>query len=161
MNRILLTGTTLLTLISAGMPPSAAHKHATRYQPVPVQGQWSGSGVKIDGVDAGSPAARAGLRSGDVVVGINGNPINSGHDVDPFIARGGGRPITIDVKRGGTFVRLRATPRNGMLGYTYTYYPFCPGGKYCASDEPPPPPYIPPPPIPDIPQPSLQPPIQN
>jgi S1-C subfamily serine protease len=144
MNRILLTGTTLLALISAGMPASAAHEHATRYYPAPVQGQWSGSGVKIDGVDPGSPAARAGLRSGDVIVGINGSPINSHNDVDPFVARGGGRPITIDVKRGGTLVRLRATPRQGTLGYSYTYYPFCPGGNYCASDDPPPP-YVPPP----------------
>ena len=37
MNRILLTGTTLLTLVSAGMPASAAHKHATRYYPAPVR----------------------------------------------------------------------------------------------------------------------------
>ena len=160
MNRILLIGTALFALISA-IPASAAHKHAARYQPVPVQGQSSGSGVKIDGLDPGSPAARAGLRSGDVIVGINGSPINSQSDVTPFLAGGGGRPITIDVRRGGTLVRLRATRPQGLLGYTYTYYPFCPGGKYCASDDPPPPePFIPPP-IPDIPQPLLQPPIQN
>jgi hypothetical protein len=30
MNGIVLTGTALLTLISAGMPANAAHKHATR-----------------------------------------------------------------------------------------------------------------------------------
>lgn len=148
MNRILLTGTALLTLISAGMPASAAPKHARQYQQVPLQQQSFGSGARIDGVDPNSPAERAGLRSGDVIVGINGSPINSHSDVNPFVARGGGRPITIDVKRGGTLVRLRATPRQGMLGYSYTYYPFCPGGNYCASDDPPPPPYIPDPPIP-------------
>jgi hypothetical protein len=72
----------------------------------------------------------------------------------------------------GTIVRLRATPgyglaptpyggveRRRMLGYSYTYYPFCPGGKYCASDDPPP--YIPPPPIPDFPQQPPQPPPQQ
>jgi membrane-associated protease RseP (regulator of RpoE activity) len=160
MNRILLTGTALFALISA-IPASAAHKHAARYQPVFPQDQWSGPGVMIDGVDSGSPAARAGLRSGDVIVGINGSPINSHYDVDPFLARGGGRPITIDVKRGGALVRLRATPRQGLLGYTYTYYPFCPGGKYCASDDPPPPPYIPDPPIPTPPPYIPPPPIQN
>jgi membrane-associated protease RseP (regulator of RpoE activity) len=161
MNRILLTGTTLLTLISAGMPASAAHKHATPLRQAPLQRQWLGSGALIDAVDRNSPAERAGLRAGDVIVGINGSRINGQSDVTPFLGGGGGRPLTIDVKRGATLVRLRAAPRNGLLGYTYTYYPFCPGGRYCASDDPPPEPYIPPPPIPDIPQPSLQPPIQQ
>lgn len=162
MNRILLTGTTLLTLIGAAMPASAAHKHAIPFRQVPLQRQWLGSGAPIEGVDSNSPAERAGLRSGDVIVGINGSPINSQSDVDPFVARGGGRPITIDVKRGGTLVRLRATPRQGMLGYSYTYYPFCPGGNYCGSSDDAPPPDIPPPPIPtpppDVPIPF---PIQN
>src|ERR1700678_856962 len=120
MNRILLTGATLLTLISAGMPASAAHKHATPFRQAPLQRQWFGSGAQIEGVDRNSSAERAGLRSGDVIVGINGSPINNHSDVDPFVAQGGGRPITIDVKRGGPLVRLRATPRQGMLGYSYT-----------------------------------------
>jgi membrane-associated protease RseP (regulator of RpoE activity) len=160
MNRILLTGTTLLTLISAGMPASAAHKHATPLRQAPLQRQWLGSGALIDAVDRNSLAERAGLRAGDVIVGINGSPINSQSDVTPFLAGGGGRPITIHVKRGGTLVRLRATRPQGLLGYTYTYYPFCPGGKYCASDdpyvEPPVPPPDPPPPPPP-PPPQIQP----
>jgi membrane-associated protease RseP (regulator of RpoE activity) len=160
MNRILLTGPALLALIGATVPANATHKPAIRYQQAPVQQQWFGSGAKIEGVDSNSPAERAGLRSGDVIVGINGSPINNHSDVDPFVARGAGRPITIDVKRGGTLVRLRATPRQGMLGYSYTNYPFCPGGKYCGSSEPPPPPFITnPPPAPDPPPPPF--PIQS
>jgi membrane-associated protease RseP (regulator of RpoE activity) len=154
MNRILLTGTALLTLLNAAVPASAAHKQATRYQQAPIQRQLLGSGAYVEGVDASSPAERAGLRPGDYIVGINGSPINNHSDLDPFVARGGGRPITVEVKRGGTLVRLRATPRQGKLGYSYTYYPFCPGGNYCASDDPPPPePFIPPP----IPQPPPEP----
>jgi S1-C subfamily serine protease len=130
-NRILLTGTAFLTLLDAAVPASAAHKQATRYQQAPILQQLLGSSAYVEGVDASSPAERAGLRPGDYIVGINGSPINNHSDVDPFVARGGGRPITIDVKRGGTLVRLRATPRQGMLGYSYTYYPFCPGGNYC------------------------------
>jgi membrane-associated protease RseP (regulator of RpoE activity) len=165
MNRILLTGTTLLTLISAGMPASAAHKHATRFYPAPVQPGWLGPGALIDEVDANSPAARAGMRPGDRIVGINGRPINGILDVNPSV-EGGTRPLTVDIARGQSRLRVRVSPPNGrwqrgVLGITGTYYPFCPGGRYCASDDPPPPPYIPPPPIPDIPQPLLQPPIQN
>jgi membrane-associated protease RseP (regulator of RpoE activity) len=174
MNRILLTGTALLTLINAGMPASAAPKHATRYQRAPLQRQLLGSGAYVEGVDASSPAERAGLRPGDYIVGINGSPINNHSDVDPLVAGGGGRPLTLDVRRGGTIVRLRATPgyglaptpyggveRRRMLGYSYTYYPFCPGGNYCgSSDDTPLPVYNPPPIIPDPPPPPL-PPITN
>ena len=162
MNRILLTGTTFLTLLNVAVPASAAQKHATRYQQAPIQQQLFGSGARVDDVDANSPAARAGLRPGDRIVGINGSPINNQSDVNPFVAGGGGRPLTLDVRRGGTLVRLRAAPRQGLLGYSYTYYPFCPGGNYCASDDdPPPPPYIPDPPIPTPPPDYTPPPIQN
>jgi C-terminal processing protease CtpA/Prc len=45
-----------------------------------VQQQWLGSGARVEGVDANSPAERAGLRLGDVIVGINGSPINNYSD---------------------------------------------------------------------------------
>jgi membrane-associated protease RseP (regulator of RpoE activity) len=157
MNRILATGAALLTLIGA-VPANAAHKHTTRDPRAPVQQQWIGAGALIDDVDSNSPAARAGMRPGDRIVGINGSPINSQNDVDPFLAQGG-RAITIDVKRDGAVVRLRATPQHGMLGYSYTKYPFCPGGNYCGSSDPQPPPYIPDPPIPTPPY--IPPPVSN
>lgn len=138
MNRALLSGTILLTLFNAGMPANAARMHARHYQHTqPVQQHRSGAGAYVEGVDAGSPAERAGLRPGDIIVQINGNPINNQSDVDPFVAGGRGRPITIHVRRGGTIVRLRATPRFGlaptpsgvaerrrMLGYSYTVRSF-------------------------------------
>jgi membrane-associated protease RseP (regulator of RpoE activity) len=137
MNRILLTGTALLTLLNAGMPANAAHMGATRHQQAPIQRQWFGSGAYVEGVDANSPAERAGLRPGDYIVAINGSPINNQSDVDPFVAGGGGRPLTLDVRRGGTILRFRATPRFGlaptpyggverrrMLGYSYTVFGF-------------------------------------
>ena len=99
MNRILLTGAALLTLINAGMPTSAAPKHARQYQEVPQQRSF-GSGARVDEVDPNSPAARAGMRPGDRIVGINGTPIDGISDVIPFVA-GGGRPITVDIERGG------------------------------------------------------------
>ena len=80
MNRMLPAGTALLMLINAGVPAHAAHKRATRYQ-VPVQPHWFGSGARIDEVDANSPAARAGMRPGDVVIGVNGSPVNSMYDI--------------------------------------------------------------------------------
>jgi membrane-associated protease RseP (regulator of RpoE activity) len=142
MNRKLATGAALLTLIGA-VPANAAPRHANRYQQTPVQQQRVGSGVKIKRVDAGSPADRAGMRSGDSIVGINGSPVNDPYNIQPFLAQGGGRALTIDVRRDGALVRLRATPRNGMLGYSYN--PAC-FDSACATYDPPP--YIPDPPIP-------------
>jgi membrane-associated protease RseP (regulator of RpoE activity) len=164
MNRILLTGTALLTLISAGMPASAAPKYARQYQQVPLQQQSFGSGARVDEVDRNSPAARAGILPGDRIVGIDGKPIDDISDATPFVA-GGGRPITIAIERGGTLMRVRASPPNGgwhpgALGITGTEYFFGHGDP--SSDEPyvpgfadtyipdPPPPPPPPPPLPPI-----------
>ena len=153
MNRMLLAGTALLMLINAGVPAHAAHKRATRYQ-VPVQPHWFGSGARIDEVDANSPAARAGMRPGDVVIGVNGSPVNSMYDIH---VGQNGRPLTVDVNRGGTLVRLRATPQRGRpLGITGTVFGFGIGGS---GQGDPPPPYIPPPaPDPPIPPPPPMPP---
>ena len=148
MNRILLAGAAFLTLINVAVPASAAHKHATRHYPAPVQPQWVGSGARVDAVDPNSAAERAGMRPGDLIVGVNGNPIDDSINVGPLLMRSGGRPMTIDIKRGGTIVRLRARPQNGMRGVTYTWYPSGHGGDTYI--EPPfqPPPIPPDPPVP-------------
>src|ERR1700693_960087 len=149
MNGILLAGTALLALTAAAVPAYAAHKHATQYHPARVQPQWVGSGERVDAVDPNSPAERAGMRPGDLIVGVNGNPIDDSINVGPLLMRSGGRPMTIDIKRGGTIVRLRARPQNGMRGVTYTWYPSGHGGDTYIE-----PPFVtnpPPAPLPDPP----------
>ena len=37
---------------------------------------YSGSGVRLDDVRAGTPAQRAGLRSGDIIIAVNGTPVD-------------------------------------------------------------------------------------
>jgi membrane-associated protease RseP (regulator of RpoE activity) len=144
MNRILLTGTAFLALINVAVPASAAHKHATGSYPAPVQPRWVGSGARVDAVDPNSPAERAGMRPGDLIVGVDGRPVDSSTNVLPFVAQSSGRPMTVDIKRGGTIVRLRARPQNGRLGFTYTIYPFGRGDDTYVE----PPPIPPDPPIP-------------
>ena len=143
MNRILLTGTALLALINAAVPANATRRQAMRYQQAPVQQESFGKGVRVDATDRNSAAAKAGLRPGDWLVGINGSPINGHSDMDPFVKGGGGRPITIVVERDGTHVRLRATPQNGTLGLTSTEF-FFGRGEPSPYIEPP----VQPPPIP-------------
>jgi hypothetical protein len=38
---------------------------------------WSGAGVRLDSVRAGTPAAQAGLQTGDLIVAVNGMPVDN------------------------------------------------------------------------------------
>ena len=60
----------------------------------------------VERVLASSPAKRAGLRSGDVVVAVNGQKV-SGSTLTKRIGGSGGRPIALTVRRDGKLVRLR------------------------------------------------------
>lgn len=119
MKRIVPIGFALLGLINATMPADAAHRQARRpgAAPIPQQryvaplpSQWAGNGVRIEEVIPNTGAARAGIRPGDVLVGINGRTINGYPDLDAAVAASGGRALTLDVYRGGSRIRLRALP---------------------------------------------------
>ena len=67
-------------------------------------------GVVITDLDPSGAAASAGLREGDVIQQINGNPVRSGEDIRSAQNASGGKPLVLLVVRGGisTFVPLRA-----------------------------------------------------
>jgi serine protease Do len=82
----------------------------------------SGRGIRIEAVLAGQPAARAGLRAGDVVVAIDGQPVPTLGDFRRAVAA---LPIGLatvhEVVRGDTAVALEVTagecpPGLGTLG---------------------------------------------
>jgi S1-C subfamily serine protease len=50
-------------------------------------GGQSTSGLQISGVESGTPAASAGLTAGDVIVSINGSPVQSTSDVAAALAK--------------------------------------------------------------------------
>lgn len=79
------------------------------------------SGVRIAGVTPGGPAAAAGLRSGDVLVSVNGSPLdNADPDIRVTQARTAlkgltpGTPVAIRYVRAGTTSEVRITPRNDL-----------------------------------------------
>ncbi|HEX6640192.1 MAG TPA: PDZ domain-containing protein, partial [Thermoanaerobaculia bacterium] len=57
-------------------------------------------GVLVTDVEDGTPAARAGLRGGDVIIEVNGNEVHQLGDVHQHAARAEG-PIELTVVRGG------------------------------------------------------------
>jgi serine protease Do len=61
-----------------------------------------GPGVWVAAVEAGGPAARAGLRVGDVVVEIDGQRVSSAEDFRALVAQlGGGKKLTLRLERRG------------------------------------------------------------
>lgn len=75
---------------------------------------YSGKGVRVTGARADSPAARAGVQAGDVIVKVDTHEITNIHDymfalkeLEP------GREIVVEVERGGARVPLKVIPAPG------------------------------------------------
>jgi putative serine protease PepD len=73
-------------------------------------GTTTDSGAKILGVNSSSPAARAGLRRGDVVTAVAGEPVADGIALIVAIrAHQPGDTVPFTVRRGGSSMQLRIT----------------------------------------------------
>jgi len=115
MKRILLTGIAALVLSAAVLPAAAAHKMGRHYDHPAIGQQSFGSGARVEEVLPDTPAARAGIRAGDVIVAIGGRPVSGYADLDNVVGTSGGRPLTVDIARGGTHLRLKATPMHALV----------------------------------------------
>ncbi len=72
----------------------------------------SKSGVLVTGVEAGSPAARAGLESGDIIVEFGGRPVTGIDDLHRLLASDRiGMQTTVVVLRNAEKVELEITPQ--------------------------------------------------
>ena len=63
----------------ATVPPAAAPENAPPRRVslgTTPDYAWNGKGVRLDGVRDGTPAAQAGLQPGDIIVELNGTPVN-------------------------------------------------------------------------------------
>ena len=69
----------------------------------------------IGDVIAGDPAAQAGLKPGDVVVALEGQPVMSWDELAEKIHRRAGEPTRLDVKRGGETLTITVTPKRGKI----------------------------------------------
>jgi S1-C subfamily serine protease len=78
------------------------------------QGSWvhkeDASGNSIEAVQAGSPGAVAGIKTGDIITSVEGQAIDPSHRLeDVLVQYAPGRTISVEVYRGGTYVTLRVT----------------------------------------------------
>jgi S1-C subfamily serine protease len=68
------------------------------------------SGVLVTSVDAEGPAAKAGLKAGDVVTKLGSDAISDSEDLREAVARAeGGSEVTVTVQRDGRPVELKVT----------------------------------------------------
>jgi serine protease Do len=64
-------------------------------------------GVKIDSVFSESPADKAGIKSGDIILSINNQPVDNNSQLSVLVSQvKGGEPIPIEVVRNGSRMKL-------------------------------------------------------
>jgi serine protease Do len=87
-----------------------AARHAQPDRPglgLQVKDAPDGSGAYVGSVRPDSPAERAGVKAGDVVVELSGAPVQNAADVARIAAqRRPGQPTSIGVRRGGERLTL-------------------------------------------------------
>ena len=66
--------------------------------------------ARVDKVEAGSAAEKAGFQAGDVVVGIDGKTIGSFSDMQRVVVGRAGDQLTFSIKRGDATLQLRGAP---------------------------------------------------
>ena len=66
--------------------------------------------TRIGQVTEGSPASQAGLRTGDRVVSVNGEPIAAADRLRSLIRASAEKPMEIDVEREDKVIRVQVTP---------------------------------------------------
>jgi regulator of sigma E protease len=64
----------------------------------------------IDKVEPGQPASEAGLKPGDMIVGLDGKPIYSGRVLVQGLQDGKGKPVGLTVQRDGKDFQVHVTP---------------------------------------------------
>jgi regulator of sigma E protease len=66
--------------------------------------------ARVDSVQPDSPAATAGIQSGDVITAIDGSAIGSFSEMQRIVSTRAGQKLSIAIKRGDTNIEVQATP---------------------------------------------------
>jgi regulator of sigma E protease len=80
--------------------------------------QYLNGPIAVKEVQPGTPADRAGLRARDKIESVDGHPFHSVNALLAYMQVGQGKPLTLDVDRNGTDVKLTAEPAK-LQGSTY------------------------------------------
>jgi regulator of sigma E protease len=83
----------------------------------------------VGALSPGSPADRAGLRRGDVIVGLNGEKTTSAQRISEVIKVNEGKPVTFQIERDRTVQDIVVTPES-MDGLVRVGIQFSPFGEF-------------------------------
>ncbi|MFZ0641239.1 MAG: RIP metalloprotease RseP [Candidatus Acidiferrales bacterium] len=72
--------------------------------------------VEIDSVSRDDPAAKAGLKSGDVIISVNGQPLANSDIAVALIKESDGKPVTLGIRRNGKESTTTIKPIYADLG---------------------------------------------
>ncbi|HKX33233.1 MAG TPA: RIP metalloprotease RseP [Blastocatellia bacterium] len=64
----------------------------------------------LGGIRPGSPAEQAGLKAGDQILAVDGQPVTAWHQFQAALRESGGRPMTFKIQRGNETLDLQAAP---------------------------------------------------
>jgi regulator of sigma E protease len=66
--------------------------------------------TQVSGVEAGSPAERAGITKSDRIIAIDGRPVNDWEELSSAIKSSGGKPLNLQIRRGEQSINLTVQP---------------------------------------------------
>jgi S1-C subfamily serine protease len=90
--------------LGAGLQPISLPEHLTK-----SLGITASSGLMTVSVDEDGPAAKAGMVLGDVLLELNGQPVQRPERVRPLLAEFIGKTIPVQILRGGALTKLELT----------------------------------------------------
>src|SRR5690606_17747356 len=78
----------------------------------------TGSGAVVERVQEGSPAAKAGLKTGDVITEFDGERVRSARHLARLVGETPpGRDVSVTVRRGGDTVTLSVSPEVSDMAF--------------------------------------------
>ncbi len=85
--------------------------------------------IQVTEVQPGTPAATAGLRSGDQIVSVDGHPFHTVTTLLAYMQAGQGKPLSLELLRNGQTIHTTATPSKldntrWMLGFSTVFPPY-------------------------------------
>ncbi len=90
--------------------PSSAKSTNFDFSDTGISPEYIDSPIKVDQVEPGTPAARAGLEAGDKIEAVDGHPFHYVGTLLAYMQWKQGKPMTLEVLRKGATLQIPATP---------------------------------------------------